>query len=222
MSDRVPLLHRRHRTRRVWAWRSVSPHAGYPIIIGSRKQERADEAARTVLEAVPKGDVRGMENAAAVDAGSVIFITIPYNGQRPTLESLHEVIGDKIVINTVVPLAFEKGSAGAVHGPRGQLGGRRVAESCAQGAGRGGVPESERAGVDGPEPHGGRRRDRVQRRRGRQGDGDRVSPRRSRACAASTGGALENSRYVESITALLLNINRRYKGAHSMVKVSGV
>ncbi len=36
------------------------------------------------------------------------------------------------------------------------------------------------------------------------------------------GGALENSRYVESITALLLNINRRYKGAHSMVKISGV
>ena len=36
------------------------------------------------------------------------------------------------------------------------------------------------------------------------------------------GGALENSRYVEQITALLLNINRRYKGAHTMVKIAGV
>ena len=36
------------------------------------------------------------------------------------------------------------------------------------------------------------------------------------------GGALENSRYVEAVTALLLNINRRYKGAHTMVKIAGV
>ena len=105
-------------------------HAGYPIIIGSRKQERADEAARTVLEAVPGGNVRGMENEAAVGAGSVIFITIPYNGQRPTLESLHEVIGDKIVINTVVPLAFEKGKPVQYMDLGGQLGGRGVAEAC--------------------------------------------------------------------------------------------
>ena len=35
------------------------------------------------------------------------------------------------------------------------------------------------------------------------------------------GGALENSRYVENFTALLVNINRIYK-AHSTVKIVGV
>ena len=38
---------------------------------------------------------------------------------------------------------------------------------------------------------------------------------------AVDGGHLENSRYVEDFTALLLNINRIYK-AHSTVKISGI
>ena len=35
------------------------------------------------------------------------------------------------------------------------------------------------------------------------------------------GGGLENARYVENFTALLLNINRIYK-CHSMIKIVGV
>ncbi len=35
------------------------------------------------------------------------------------------------------------------------------------------------------------------------------------------GGALENARYVEQLTALLLNINRIYK-AHSSIKLVGL
>ena len=38
---------------------------------------------------------------------------------------------------------------------------------------------------------------------------------------AVDGGALENARYVEEFTALLLNINRIYKG-RSMVKILGI
>ena len=34
-------------------------------------------------------------------------------------------------------------------------------------------------------------------------------------------GGLENARYVEEITALLVNINRIYK-AHSMIKIVGI
>ncbi len=38
---------------------------------------------------------------------------------------------------------------------------------------------------------------------------------------AVDGGALQNARYVESFTALLLNINRIYH-AHSTIKIGGV
>jgi predicted dinucleotide-binding enzyme len=38
---------------------------------------------------------------------------------------------------------------------------------------------------------------------------------------AIDGGGLENARYVEDFTALLLNINRIYK-AHSSLKIAGI
>ena len=38
---------------------------------------------------------------------------------------------------------------------------------------------------------------------------------------AVDGGGLQNSRYVEGLTALLLNINRTYK-AHSAIKIVGI
>ena len=38
---------------------------------------------------------------------------------------------------------------------------------------------------------------------------------------AVDGGGLENARYVEDFTALLLNINRIYK-AHSKIKIAGI
>jgi len=38
---------------------------------------------------------------------------------------------------------------------------------------------------------------------------------------AVNGGGLENARYIEDFTALLLNINRIYK-AHSTIKIGGI
>ena len=38
---------------------------------------------------------------------------------------------------------------------------------------------------------------------------------------AVNGGSLANSRYVEDLTALLLNINRTYK-AHSSIRITGI
>ena len=196
-------------------------HAGYPIIIGSRKQERADEAARTVLEAVPGGNVRGMENEAAVGVGGVIFITIPYNGQRPTLESLHEVIGDKIVINTVVPLAFEKGKPvrymdlednSAAEESQKLAPNARVAGAFQNLSAPALMDLSETVSADVIVCSDDAEAKAMAMELSEKIEGVR----------GVDGGALENSRYVESITALLLNINRRYKGAHSMVKISGV
>ena len=41
------------------------------------------------------------------------------------------------------------------------------------------------------------------------------------AVRAVDGGGLQNSRYVEELTALLININRIYK-AHSTIKIVGI
>lgn len=83
--------------------------AGHPIVIGSRDATRADEAARTVRDAVRGADVRGALNVDAVRDAPISFVVVPYAGHRPTLESLRAELSGKIVVDAVVPMEFRDG-----------------------------------------------------------------------------------------------------------------
>jgi 8-hydroxy-5-deazaflavin:NADPH oxidoreductase len=78
--------------------------AGERIIIGSRSEARARAAADTIRVRLPQADVRGAENAAAAREADVIIVTVPYEGQKETLELLRDHIAAKVVIDAVVPL----------------------------------------------------------------------------------------------------------------------
>ena len=85
--------------------------AGHDVMIGSRDATRAQEAAERVAargQGVLVG--AGLNEDVAVCAGTV-FVTVPYEGQRPLLESLAEALSGKIVVTTVVPLRFDAGGA---------------------------------------------------------------------------------------------------------------
>jgi predicted dinucleotide-binding enzyme len=64
--------------------------AGHEIIVGSRSQERADEAAAGLREAYPEGTFVPMENAAAAAAGEMAVLSIPYEGIEATMPALAE------------------------------------------------------------------------------------------------------------------------------------
>ena len=85
--------------------------AGEEVVIGSRSLERAQEAAEKIRQRWPAARVGGAENAGAVRRADIVVVTVPYAAQRPTLEDLAPAIGEKVVIDTVVPLAFEGGRA---------------------------------------------------------------------------------------------------------------
>ncbi|HEY7489307.1 MAG TPA: NADPH-dependent F420 reductase [Streptosporangiaceae bacterium] len=80
--------------------------AGHHVIIGSRRLERAQQAAADC----GGGLVRGAENAGACDAG-VVVIAVPWEGHRATLESLRAELAGKIVIDCVNPMGFDKRGA---------------------------------------------------------------------------------------------------------------
>lgn len=88
-------------------------HAGHEIAIGSRSKERGEEGAATIRAAVPNATVTGGENAAIVADADVVFLAFPYSGQKPTLEALAPHLDGKIVCSVVAPLEFQKG-VGAV------------------------------------------------------------------------------------------------------------
>lgn len=84
--------------------------AGYRVLIGSRKQEKAEFAAEElkVLLANPSADVSGLTNPDAAAAADIVAITVPYSAHRSTLESLKDVLQGKILIDVTVPLVPPK------------------------------------------------------------------------------------------------------------------
>lgn len=87
--------------------------AGHEVVIGSRSTERGEEGAGKVREAVPGAVASGGANADAVAGADVVFLTFPYSGQQPTLEGLGAALDGKIVCNVAAPLEFKQG-VGAV------------------------------------------------------------------------------------------------------------
>lgn len=83
--------------------------AGYALIIGSRRQESAEQAVndlRTVLaeRGVKTINVAAADNISAAEQADIVVLTVPYAHHATTLESVKAVVQDKIVIDVTVPL----------------------------------------------------------------------------------------------------------------------
>lgn len=81
--------------------------AGLKVVIGSRKADRAQQAAAEIVEATG-GNVVGLENAEAATASDVVLAAVPWEAHEPTLEALRSELAGKIVIDCVNPLGFDK------------------------------------------------------------------------------------------------------------------
>ena len=81
--------------------------AGEPVIIGSRKEEKAlqiVEETKEELKDYAIAEIKGMANEDAAKEGDVLIITVPLAAQKPTLESIKEFCNDKIILDATVPL----------------------------------------------------------------------------------------------------------------------
>jgi hypothetical protein len=81
--------------------------AGEPVIIGSRKEEKALKIVEETVEELKDyaiAEIRGMSNEDAAKEGDVLIITVPLAAQKPTLESIKEFCTDKIILDATVPL----------------------------------------------------------------------------------------------------------------------
>ncbi|MFI6516533.1 NADPH-dependent F420 reductase [Spirillospora sp. NPDC050679] len=83
--------------------------AGHEVVIGSRKADRAAEAAAELAAERDGLRVRGAENPVAATESDIVIIAVPWEGHRATVESLRAELTGKIVVDCVNPLGFEKG-----------------------------------------------------------------------------------------------------------------
>ena len=81
--------------------------AGHDVCIGSRQAEKAQEAAQRAKEATGKDNVTGMANPDACRRAELVVISVPSAGHRATLEALKEDIGATPVLDITIPLAIK-------------------------------------------------------------------------------------------------------------------
>ena len=193
--------------------------AGEEVIIGSRDEARAQQAAEELRQLTPECAITGNVNAVAARQADTVLITVPYEGQKPLLEQLAGDLDGKVVVDVVAPLEVTRGRARAIDVEEGSAamqaqrllpGSFVVAAFQNISAADLIVPEKTMEGdvvvcSDHREP-----KELVMEMVGKIKDLRPVD-----------GDGLENARYVEDFTALLLNINRIYK-AHSMIKIVGI
>ncbi len=100
--------------------------SGHRIIIGSRTLEKAQAALEALKEISPDTDAQAMENADAANAGTIVVLTVPFEHQLSTLESVRSGLTGKILIDVTVPLMPPK--VGTVQLPPEGSAGKRAQE----------------------------------------------------------------------------------------------
>jgi NADPH-dependent F420 reductase len=193
--------------------------AGDQVFIGSRLAERAEEAAKKVKEKLPEARVKGLPNAEAVEQATVVFLTVPWDAHQSTLEHLAEAIGDRILVDVVVPLLFDRGAAKAILVDEGSAAqqARAIARDAKVVSAFHHLDGTDLQKIDKP----------------MQGDvlvvGDHKGAKKTvmelvekvEYVRALDAGPLSNARYLEEFTVLLMQINKQYK-AHTGVRITGV
>jgi 8-hydroxy-5-deazaflavin:NADPH oxidoreductase len=88
--------------------------AGHELIVGSRSQERAEQAAEGLREALPEGTFTPLENVEAAKEGELAVVSIPWEGIESTIPPMADALAGKVVISVVNALKFGKFGALAV------------------------------------------------------------------------------------------------------------
>lgn len=194
--------------------------AGHEVAVGSRSTERGVEGAGKVLEVVPAAKVTGGSNAEVAAAADVVFLTFPYSGQQPTLEALGAALDGKIVCNVVAPLEFQQGvgavalnvpGSSALQEAIAQLPNARVVSAFQN------MSAEELQHLDHP----------IEADVlvcGRDAEAKQVViglANEIAGCRGIDAGGPSQSRYVEMLTSLLINLNRKHK-TQTSIRISGL
>ena len=197
--------------------------AGVPIAIGSRDAARAVQAAERARALVPDGSFSGHDNAGAVRAANTVILSVPFRNQSETLANLKEALkAGQLLIDATVPLAAAvSGKATRMLGVWQGSAAQQAAEMAPDGvrvvSALHTVSAASLADLEHPLEQdvllcGDSRAD----KREAALLIERIAGLRCVDC-----GKLEMARITESLTALLISVNSRYK-AHAGIRLAGL
>ena len=197
--------------------------AGVRVVIGSRDAGRAAEAAGRACERVPEGSFQGRVNPEAVRDVPAVVLSVPFRNQSENLTNLREALTPgQLLIDATVPLAAAvSGKAtrmlGVPQGSAAQQAAEMVPDGVRVVSALHTVSAVELADLD------------VELDEDVLICGDRRDDKREAAeliarvpgLRCVDAGRLEMARIAESLTALMISINARYK-THAGVRITGL
>jgi NADPH-dependent F420 reductase len=198
--------------------------AGEHVLIGSRDAARAKETAQQLRAQISAAaQIEGMDNASAAAACDIAVLTVPFSGSAALLKQLKTVWKPgTIVIDTTVPLAATVGGVatrmlGVWQGSAAEQTKELLPAGVSLAAALHNLGAALLAG-DRP----------VECDVLVCSDDEKAKQAASELIAkipgarAVNGGKLENARIVESLTALLIGLNMRYKVHGAGIRFSGL
>ena len=197
--------------------------AGEEVVIGSRDPARAQAAAAKEIDQLralrADAHIEGRDNLHAVDGAEIVCICVPYSGFETTLRELAPKLTDKILLDVVNPLSVTQGVfklEPVAAGSAGELAQQLVPNAHVVSAFKN-LSAEELLHLSHP----------------LAGDvvlcGEHAESKRRIIdlihrmpnLRPVDAGSIVNSRRLESITALLLNINKRYR-ANTSIQILGL
>ena len=198
--------------------------AGECILIGSRNAARAQETAKQLRERIGgAAQIEGMDNPSAAAACDIAVLTVPFSGVVALLKQLKTIWKPgTIVIDTTVPLAATVGGAatrvlGVWQGSAAEQTKELLPAGISLAAAFQNLGAETLAG-DAP----------VDCDVLVCSDDEKAKQMASElvgkipGARALNGGKLENARIVESLTALLIGLNMRYKVHGAGIRFTGL
>ncbi len=197
-----------------WRW----ARAGHEVTVGSRVEEKAQNAAAE-LNKKPGGEsIKGADNLAATKQAEVVVLTVPFAAHKATLESIKPGLSGQVFIDTTVPLMPpkvavvqlpEEGSAAAL--TRNILGDRARVTAAFHNVAANLLEQDVEIDCD------------------ILVTGDNLETRKQvmqlvedSGCRAINAGKLANAAAAEALTSLLIHINKTYKTSHSGIRITGI
>ncbi len=188
---------------------------GQSVIIGSRDSTRAGSAAAELGHGV-----RGAANRDCALASDIVIVAVPWDGHASLLAELAEVLVDKVVIDCVNPMGFDKQGAFALEVPEGSAAQQAAAllpssrvVAAFHHVSAVTLLDPEVAQIDLDVMVLGDDREATDLASALV---DRIPGMR-----AVFAGRLRNAHQVEALTANLISVNRRYK-THAGIRLTGV
>src|SRR3954447_296475 len=196
--------------------------AGQAVVIGSRDAGRAEVAAERVRAEVDGAEGEGLQNAEAAARGPIVFLTVPFRAQSETLTNVKDALAEgQLLVDCTVPTAAAvSGKASRTIGVWQGSAAQQAEEMVPVGVtviSAFHTVSAKRLAEGGPLDEdilicGDRKADKARvARLIEQIEGLRTV----------NAGALEMARIVETLSAMLISINVRYKAAAG-IRITGL